>query len=240
MRFRIVAIWVLLAGCLSPTVTAGPSAEAVVRELYQQIVARRPLGIPRGVDKAAIWPLLSKRLIYRLETAQACENSYFQQHAGEDGKPGFGWLEVNLFSGGNEQALPSAAVVERTSAQKDGSLRVYVRLRYKESFATYGRPPDPANTFRWRVAASVISEDGRFVIDDILFLKDDSTDIESRLTRCFPRVRWPTLGRRKKVKALPLTGWLAWLLARGMRYTGFYDADFFASTVALFRLAAIW
>jgi hypothetical protein len=116
MRFRFVAF--TLAICLAPIGTAAPSADAVVRELYQQIVARRPLGIPKGADQTAIWPYLSKRLTYRLETAQACENSYFQQHAGENGKPGFNWLEVNLFSGGNEQALPSSAVIERTSAQK--------------------------------------------------------------------------------------------------------------------------
>jgi hypothetical protein len=173
-----------LMGYVSPSRPA--SSDSVVRALYKQVVARRPLGIPKGEDKAAIWPHLSKGLIHRLETAQACEDSYFQQHKGEDGKPGFDWLEVNLFSGGNEQAIPSCAVVERTAAQKNGSLRVYVRLRYKESFETYGRPPNPANTFQWRVAASVITEGGKFVVDDVLFLKDDSTQIESRLSDSFP------------------------------------------------------
>jgi len=67
----------------------------------------------------------------------------------------------------------------------DGSCRVYVRLTYKESFATYSRPPDPANTFHWHVAATVIPEDGRFVVDDILQFKDDSTEIESRLSDAF-------------------------------------------------------
>lgn len=185
MRTRLMITSSLLAICTAPTGAAGPSAGAVVRQLYQEIVARRPLGIPKGENKAAIWPHLSKGLIHRLETAQACEDSYLQQHKGEDGKPGFDWLEVNLFSGGNEQAIPSSAVVERTAAEKDGSIRVYVRLRYKESFKTYGRPPNPANTFRWRVAAAVISEDGKFVVDEVLFLKDDSTKIESRLEDFF-------------------------------------------------------
>jgi hypothetical protein len=186
MRFRTFTMLLLALGYVTSLGIAADSPESIVRELYRQIVARRPLGIPKGEDKAAIWPHLSKRLIHRLETAQACEDSYFQQHTGEDSKPGFDWLEVNLFSGGNEQAIPSSAVVERTAAQKDGSLRVYVRLRYKESFETYGRPPNPANTFHWGVAAAVISEGGRFVVDDVLLFKDDSTKIASRLADSFP------------------------------------------------------
>jgi len=186
MKLRPAILLLLLVSCLSPGGTANSSPDSVVRALYQQIVARRPFGIPKGEDKAAIWPYLSKGLIHKLETAQACEDSYFQQHTSDIVKPGFDWLEVNLFSGGaNEQAIPSSAVVERTAAQKDGSLRVYVRLRYKESFETYGRPPNPANTFHWRVADSMISEDGKFVVDDVLFLKDDSTKIEYRLTDFF-------------------------------------------------------
>jgi hypothetical protein len=183
---KLLIVLLQFVSIVFPNAPVEQSPDSVVRELYQQVVARRPLGIPKGEDKAAIWPHLSKGLIHRLDTAQACEDSYFQQHTGENGKPGFDWLEINLFSGGgNEQAIPSSAVVERTAAQKNGSLRVYVRLRYKESFETYGRPPNPANTFHWRVAASMISEDGKFVVDDVLFLKDDSTKIASRLTDSF-------------------------------------------------------
>lgn len=163
----------------------GPSPDTVVRELYKQVVARRPLGIPKGADRAAIWPLLSKGLRRRLDAAQACENDYFRQHAGEDGKPDFGWLETGLFSGGNERGIPAIASVQRTEAQNDGSSLVFVRLTYKESFATYGRPPDPANTFNWDIAVMVKSEGGRFVVDDVLLLKDGSTKIESRLSDSF-------------------------------------------------------
>jgi hypothetical protein len=192
MKFRLPIVLLLLAGNASQSAATPPSPDSVVRELYQQIVARRPLGIPKGQDKAAIWPYLSKGLIRRLETAQACENSYVKQHAGEDGKPAFDWLEVNLFSGGaNEQAIPSSAVVERKKAQKDGSLRVFVRLTYKESFETYGGPPDPANTFHWDVAAVVISEGERFVVDDVLLFNENSTKVDSRLTNSFPGCNGP-------------------------------------------------
>ena len=107
-----------------------PSADTVVRELYREIVARKPLGIPRGADKTAISPLLSSGLTRRLESAQACEDSYREQHAGQNGKPEFDWLEMGLFSGTNERALPSSAVVERMIPNKDGSFRVYVHATY--------------------------------------------------------------------------------------------------------------
>jgi hypothetical protein len=185
MGLRLFIMFMLAGSYVFSNGSAADSPKSVVRELYQQIVARRPLGIPKREDKAAIWPYLSKGLIHRLETAQACEDSYFQQHAGEDGKPGFNWLEVNLFSGGNEQAIPSSAVVERTVTQKEGSLRVYVRLTYKESFETYGKPPNPANKFNWRVAPKVVLQQGHPVVDDVLFFKDDSTQVDSRLSDSF-------------------------------------------------------
>jgi hypothetical protein len=157
----------------------------VVRKLYQQVVVRRTLGIPKGADKAAIIPFLSKGLIQKLDTAQACEDDYFRQHTDKQSKPAFDWLETDLFSGANEKAIPSAAVVRRTVTQRDGSFHVYVKLTYKESFETYGRPPDPANTFHWEVAAVVISEGGRLVLDDVLLFMDDSTKTASRLTDSF-------------------------------------------------------
>ena len=168
-----------------PNAPAEHLPDSVVQELYQQVVARKPLGLPRGADKAAIWPFLSNQLIQKLDAAQACENDYYRQMTDKNSKPGFAWLENGLFSGANEEATPSAAALERTEPSKNGSLRIYVRLTYKESFETYDRPPNPADTFQWRVVAVVKSQGGRFVVDDILFFKDDSTKIASRLTESF-------------------------------------------------------
>ena len=153
--------------------------EAVVRKLYHQVVTRHPLGIPKEADKKAIWPFLSRGAIRRLETAQACEADYNRQHAGDSGKPEFGWLERGLFSGENEQALPAAAVVEQTEQEKDQSFLVYVRLTYSSAV------PDPS--FYWKVAARVILERGRWVVDDIIFFKEDSMDVRWRLSYPFPR-----------------------------------------------------
>jgi len=186
MKLRPAILLLLLVSCLSPGGTANSSPDSVVRDLYKQAVARKPLGIPKGADRAALSAFLSKGLLRRLDEAQACEDDYLRQHGNEGGKPAFVWLETGIFSGSNERGLPAAAVVERTQRQEDGSSYVYVRLTYKESSETYGKPPNPANTFHWHVAAVVISESGKFFINDVLFFKDNSNTIESRLSDSFP------------------------------------------------------
>ena len=189
MKFCSLMVLVLLlqAGSnVSPTSTAQGSPDAVVRELYQMVVAGRPLGIPKGRVRAAIWPFLSKRLTQRLEAAQACEDDYFRQHATDTGKIQFAWLERGIFSGEDERAMPAEAVVERTDPQQDGSFHVFVTLSYGDIGEAYGRLSDPANTLRWRVAAVVITEDQRFVVDDVLLFKDDSMKSASRLSDSFP------------------------------------------------------
>jgi hypothetical protein len=184
MKTYLVIMFLLLVSCVFLAGNAAPPPEAVVRKLYGQVVKRRPLGIPKGADKTAISAFLSKGLLQRLVVAQRCEADYFRQHD-QGSKPPFDWLETGLFSGTNEKGIPAAAVVDRTERQEDGSFRVYVRLTYKESFETYGRAPDPANTFNWDVAAVVISEGGRFVVDNVLMLKENTTKIESSLTDSF-------------------------------------------------------
>lgn len=167
-----------------------PRPASVVSALYRQVVALKPLGIPKGPDKAAIYPFLSKGLTRTLETAQRCEDDYFRRHHGENEKPAFYWLESGLFSGENEQAIPVAAKVRRSERQKDGSFHVVVQLAYKESFETYGRSPDPTE-FHWDVVAVVAAENERFVVDDILLLDDDSKKVESRLTTSFTQCNGP-------------------------------------------------
>jgi hypothetical protein len=164
---------------VSPGMDAGHQPDSVVRKLYHEVVARHPLGIPEGADKAAIWPFLSKGLIGKLEKAQACEADYFRQHAGDTDKPGFVWLESGLFSGEDELALPDEAVVEHVKPQNDGSFQVYVRLGYRDAGA-----PNPEK-YHWLVATRVIRESGHFVVDDVIWFKDDSRQISWRLSQTF-------------------------------------------------------
>lgn len=196
MKLSWMMILVQLVGCVCTSTASERQPDAVVRKLYDQVIARHPLGIPKGLDRAAIWPLLGKQLTQRLETAQACESDYIRQHANKDSKPEFRWLESGLFSGSNEEALPAEAVVERTDQQQDGSFQVYVRLAYKGDGSA-----DPANTFHWETAVNVISEGGQFVVNDIFLFKDDSTEVRSRLSDSFVGCagsRW--IGQKAKAK----------------------------------------
>lgn len=148
-------------------------AEAVVRSFYTEVIARHPVGIPRGADLKAVVPYLSKNLLHRIDLAVACENDYCRQHQKPKEKPQIEWLEFGLFTGGNEKVSPSAFDIERTQSEKDGSFRVHVRL-------TWGSPSKP---WIWHVVAVVVQEHGHFVVDDVIFLKDENLDdVESRLS----------------------------------------------------------
>jgi len=108
-------------------------------------------------------PYLSKSLLHRINLALACEDDYYRRHQRPNEKPPIEWLEFGLFTGGNERVSPRAFHIERTQSEKDGSFRVYLRL-------TWGLRP-----LIWHVAAIVVREDGHFVVDDVIFLKDDET-----------------------------------------------------------------
>jgi hypothetical protein len=133
-------------------------------------VTRHPLGVPHGSAKAAIWPLLSKRLIKVFETQNACDQDLGLQHQNANPPvkaPGF--YEDGLFSGSNEEGYINGATVGTTKVQADGSYLVYVKVwSYPDE---YGSLTPPGKIYRWRVAARVVSEDGQFVVDDILGFK---------------------------------------------------------------------
>lgn len=179
-----LSVLIALLVCTCPARGGEDRPNTVVRKLYKEVVARKPLGIPRGADRAAIWPFLSKRLTQTLDTAQACEADYFRKHPDKTSKPQFGWLESGIFSGENEEAMPAEAVVERTDPGRDGSFRVNVRLAYTDGLQMHGRPSG-ANAFHWDVVAVVISEDRRFVVDDVLLFKDGTKQIQTRLSSLF-------------------------------------------------------
>ena len=144
--------------------------EALVREFYRHVIAHHPLGIPDGEAKRLLWPLMTSRLTRILETAAVCEEDYFRQNTCTDCKPEFWWLEDGLFSGGNENALPAEVEIVKIRAKRSRSYQVTLRFTYRETFATYGRPPDPANTYQWNGMAIVDCSSGRCLFDDFIRL----------------------------------------------------------------------
>jgi len=145
-----------------------------VRSLYREVVTRHPVGIPEDVDMKTFAPYLSKALLHRIDLALACSSDWDRQYPDPNLKPPFGWLEAGLFSGDDERTSPRIFHIETTQSEKNGSFRVYVRL-------TWGSPPKRPWMI-WRVAAIVLRENGRFVVDDVIYLKDKSRDVEWRLS----------------------------------------------------------
>jgi hypothetical protein len=143
--------------------------DSVVRSLYSEVVARHPVGIPKEPDMKAFEPYLSKSLLHTIDLARACEADYYRGHQNADEKPQIEWLEFGLFSGGMENAGPHGFHVLEKEPEKNGSFRVMVEL-----FIIFGMPTNP-DPLVWHVAAMVVREDGKFVVNDVIFLKDYST-----------------------------------------------------------------
>jgi hypothetical protein len=145
--------------------------KSLVRSFYTEVVARHPLGISVGGDLKVFAPYLSKALLHRIDLANACMADWDRQNPDPNSKsPG---LEGGLFTGDDLRAEPHAFRIEKTQAQKDGSIRVYVKLTHNEP----GESP-----WAWRVAAIVIREKGHFVVDDVIYLKETPQDVDVRLS----------------------------------------------------------
>jgi len=169
-----------------------PQPQALVRNLYQEVVARQTVGIPYGEDMKTFAPYLSKTLRHRIQLARACGNDWFRQHPGRSLKPPFAWLEAGLFSGANERTDPNSFVIEKAESGKDGSFRVLVRLKG-------GEPPE--EPWVWQVVAVLVRENGHLVVDDVLYLKDETQDVDSRLSEVLAKgcdgPRWVGNGNQR-------------------------------------------
>jgi hypothetical protein len=182
-----------LALALAVQAAARQPQVLAVEAFYAHIIEHHPLGLPQGEVKRTLWPLLSKRLARRLDVLQACEDDYFRRNRqvleAEQLKPGIGWLEYGLFSGGNESALPAEVEVTRVEPAGAGRSRVHLRFTYRETFETYGRPPNPDNVHRWTGIAVVVTEAGRSAIDDYIPIDHRSGKVLTSLSEDFPECR---------------------------------------------------
>ncbi len=165
--------------------------DALVSGLYEQVVARHPLGIPYGADMRVFAPYLSKALLHRFDRTNACFADWRRQNPDPNMKPPVGLIESGVFSGGNEEAEPQAFHIEKTESENDGSSRVYVKL-------TLGVAPE--KPLIWYIAAVVVRENSRPVVEDVLFLKNNGREIDSRLSEALAAgckgSRW--VGERSK------------------------------------------
>jgi hypothetical protein len=150
-----------------------------VRQLYEEIVAHHPIGIPSGAEMAAIRPFLSKRLAEQLQTAKACQEDYFQQHQIIKGAPKPTWLKMGIFSGDGKRALPVESHPSLKERPTDGTFLVDMSLALPD--INGHKPKFYSRNDWWVVAVKVIPENGRFVVDDVRMFDGPSTDGPSRL-----------------------------------------------------------
>jgi len=153
-------------------------AELPVRRLYQQLVSRPIGGIPTIERMKSLSPYLSDSLLNRITQARACGDDWFRLHPQNDIKAPLAWLEFGLFSGADDRSGPQTFQIEKAKSQEDNSTCVNVRL-------TEGISPE--KQWSWEIAVIVIRENKRFVIDDVVFLKDKDVDTESRLSEILKR-----------------------------------------------------
>lgn len=171
-RSQIALFVAVLFGVVLPlrSYSQKPMPADVVQKLYREVVARHPMGVPRGAAKAAMWPLLSERLVQVFETRNSCDQDWDRRHRNADPPekaPGF--YEVGLFSGSTEQGYVNGATVGSAKQQADGSYLVNVKLwSYFDDGDISLRT---GKIYRWRVADRVIFENERFVVDDVLGFK---------------------------------------------------------------------
>jgi hypothetical protein len=160
----------LSAGCNGPR-WAGYSLPdqpvALVRSLYQQVVARPPVGMLSGADWKIFAPYLSKTLMHRIDLNIACGEDWHRQYPDPDLKPPV--LEMGLFSGNDEKTAPRSFHIERMESETDGSFRIYVRLA--------NGTPHTSSWWVWKVAAILVRENGRFVVDDVIYLKEEKDEL---------------------------------------------------------------
>jgi len=147
--------------------------EAFVQSLYQHVVARRPVGIPWGTDWKIFAPYLSRTLLHRIDLAGACGEDWYRQNPDPNLKPEYGWLELGFFSNGDDEDELRNFQIDRMESEKNGSMHVYVRL-------TWGWAPEKP----WisHVAVVLVQENGRWVVDDVIYLKDETQDVEGQLS----------------------------------------------------------
>ena len=144
------------------------SALGAVRVFYTYLARYRPLGIPEGRAKKALWALLSKRLIQELDALQACDADYYRRYGdvlkANQFKPATPGLEEGLFSGPDEAATPMKFSILGSRAIGDNRVDVHLRFTNKQTYCC----GQAASYEHYEGVVTAILENKRWVIDDFV------------------------------------------------------------------------
>jgi hypothetical protein len=186
--FLLAALTV--SACSQPVPPPKPSAQAVeaetmVASFYKKVIARPTFLFD---DQKVFAPYLSKGVLQGFDDANACYEDWQRQNPGTTDKPPFG-IEFKPFTAGIEY-FPQTFHIERTELRKDGSFLVYVTFTYS----------DPTGKLVWHAAVTVVRENGRPVVGEIVFPEEgNGQPYEERLSKALKQtgcngrryVGWP-------------------------------------------------
>ena len=167
----------------STQMVSSSSPEETVQSLYRQVQHRAPSGLPVDGDMQIIAPFLSGSLRRKFDLAAACESDWNLKNHGQMIKAPFSWSEFGLFSGANERISPASFHIESVHKDRDASFQITVSFTH--------RPGDGSGS--WHVTDHLIHEDGRFVLDDVLFSKNasgESLTLTGILSEGCERAHW--------------------------------------------------
>ena len=150
MRTAAVALLSMPAFLAPPGVgEADADPAAVVQQFYETYVKLSPPGLPSAAQQKELAPYLSRRLLGLMDAARAYQEKEAKAHPDE--KPPFvdGCLFASVFEG------PKAFRIGQVTADGEG-WKVRVHFTDEPSVA-------------WDDDVLVVREDGRYVIDDVVF-----------------------------------------------------------------------
>jgi hypothetical protein len=168
---------------------APSSALDAVRVFYTYITKYQQLGIPIGLAKKALWPLMSKRLAQELDSLEDCDKDYYRRYGeilrANTIKSATPWQEQGLFTGPNDAATPSTFRI--LSSRAIGENRVDVELGFTTK-QTYSPDLGLSPSYdHYEGDVTAILENNRWVIDDYVAMYEN--DDLQRLSAGYPECK---------------------------------------------------
>lgn len=170
--FRSTKLSFCIEACIFETLpvrnNVPQAALEAVRVFYTHITRHPQLGIPSGLAKKALRPLLSKRLAQEIDSLDACDEDYYRRFGevlrANTYKPSTPWLEQGLFTGPDDAATPFKFRIVGSRAIGENRVDVELRFTTKQTYSRdLGLPPSYEH---YGGDVTVILENSRWVVDD--------------------------------------------------------------------------
>ena len=179
----MLAVQLAILGVASAAPTKANEPASVARAFYWAYLKTPASGLLVGESRSALSPFLTPRLLRVLDDAKACQDAWTrQQPQGNTDKPPF--VDCCLFSSVPD-GMPTSSSVGKSESLPDGRSMVIVNFMRKDPPGTYADPAIPLGTIRWRDTLLLQRMEGRYFVDDVLFIDDRPPRTEQLLSESF-------------------------------------------------------